>query len=461
MAIKDTISVAGIPLTCGTGPYMLSSETPYPIPTVDAPVVTRILEAGGVIKGTSTCESYCMSGLSSTSLNGPVESPWVKGYSTGGSSSGSAALVAIKFVKAWKEKRGLPVEDLGEGVDLALGGDQGGSIRLPAAFSGIYGLKPTHGLVPYSGIGGLHPIIDHCGPMASNIRDLAVLLTVIAGYDGMDPRQTPETPLRQNVPLYHELLDRKIASKVELGEWNPEAAAKGLRVGLIDEAWALPELDPEVASVVRKAGERFAQLGAVVENVSIPFHSEAKAIWDSVIQSQMGDVFISNKATDQLSYSLPYVQPPVPDQKWYEQMTVDNPAVVAALLTGDHLARYPHNFRAKGVMHVHQLRAAYDAALTKYDVLISPTIPTAAPPHVPKDAGVLDKYRAVLGVSGNTAPFNASGHPTLSIPVGWVGIKGREGKLPVGMQITGKRWDEVGVLFAASAWEVAGHGLND
>src|SRR6266699_4444886 len=119
VAVKDTICVAGIPYTGGTQPYHLSKDIPYPIPTVDATVVTRVLEAGGVIKGTATCENYCMSLLSFTSATGPVENPWLRGYSSGGSSSGSAALVAIKAVRAWRQKRGLPAEDLGEGVDLA------------------------------------------------------------------------------------------------------------------------------------------------------------------------------------------------------------------------------------------------------------------------------------------------------------------------------------------------------
>lgn len=122
--------MAGVPLTLGTEPYHLSADAPYPIPTIDAPVISRVVAAGGVVRGTSTCENYCMSGLSFTSATGPVENAWLRGYSSGGSSSGSATLLAIGQVKAWRAKRGLPVEDLGEGVDLALGGDQGGSIRL-------------------------------------------------------------------------------------------------------------------------------------------------------------------------------------------------------------------------------------------------------------------------------------------------------------------------------------------
>jgi amidase len=130
IAIKDNMSVAGIPLTNGTQPYHLSSLTPYPIPTLDAPVVSRVLEAGATITGTSTCENYCFSAMSCTNPSGPVDNPWQKGFTSGGSSSGASALLAVAAAKKWREERGLSTEGLGEGVDLALGADQGASIRL-------------------------------------------------------------------------------------------------------------------------------------------------------------------------------------------------------------------------------------------------------------------------------------------------------------------------------------------
>lgn len=262
VALKDTIAVAGIPLTLGTHPYQLttSPDEPYPIPTIDAPIVTRLVESGGVIVGTATCENFCMSGLSDTSAIGPVDNPWLRGYAAGGSSSGSGVLTAIPAIEKWRKKRGLlPIEGLGlgPGADLAIGGDQGGSIRLPAAYSGVYGLKPTHGLVPYTGIASLHPMCDHAGPMASSVADVALLLSAIAGYDGMDPRATPETPLRQNVPAYHELLKATIAEKEAKGDWTPTTAGKGLRVGLLKEGLSLSKLDPKVAAIVRAAAAKF------------------------------------------------------------------------------------------------------------------------------------------------------------------------------------------------------------
>ena len=139
------------------------------VPDVDATVVTRILDSGGTIAGKTVCEYFCFSGGSHTSASGPVHNPHRTGYSAGGSSSGSAAVVAA-----------------GD-VPMALGGDQGGSIRIPASFCGIYGLKPTHGLVPYTGIMPIELTLDHTGPMTATVEDNALLLEVLADADGLDP----------------------------------------------------------------------------------------------------------------------------------------------------------------------------------------------------------------------------------------------------------------------------------
>jgi amidase len=165
IALKDNIMLAGVPMMNG------ASTLEGFVPEVDATIVTRILDAGGEIVGKAHCEFFCLSGGSHTNATGAVHNPRKMGYSAGGSSSGSAALVAA-----------------GE-VDMAIGGDQGGSIRIPAAFCGIYGMKPTHGLVPYTGIMPIEIFVDHTGPMTGNVRDNALLLEVIAGPDGYDPRQ--------------------------------------------------------------------------------------------------------------------------------------------------------------------------------------------------------------------------------------------------------------------------------
>ena len=149
VALKDNICVAGVPMMNGAS--TLQGYTP----DIDATIVARLLDAGATIAGKAHCEYFCVSGGSHTNALGPVHNPHRKGYSAGGSSSGSGALVG------------------GGIVDMAIGGDQGGSIRIPAAYSGCYGLKPTFGLVPYTGIMPIDTSIDHIGPMTQTVLDNA------------------------------------------------------------------------------------------------------------------------------------------------------------------------------------------------------------------------------------------------------------------------------------------------
>ncbi len=177
VALKDNVCLAGVPMMVGAG-FLEGS-----VPDIDATIVTRILDEGGEIAGKAVCEYYCVSGGSHTSSTGPVQNPRKPGYTTGGSSSGSAALVAA-----------------GE-VPMAIGGDQAGSIRIPASFCGIVGMKPTFGLVPYTGIGPLEITLDTAGPMTANVADNALLLEVIAGPDGLDfaAAPGPDRPIHRGV----------------------------------------------------------------------------------------------------------------------------------------------------------------------------------------------------------------------------------------------------------------------
>src|SRR5256886_10263754 len=156
VALKDNICLAGVPMMNGA-----STLEGY-IPDIDATIVTRILDAGGTIVGKTHCEYVCFSGGSHTNATGPVHNPHKMGYSAGGSSSGSGVVVAT-----------------GE-ADMAIGGDQGGSIRMPSCWCGIYGMKGSHGLVPYTGVMPIEITLDHTGPMTRNVRDNALLLDVMA-----------------------------------------------------------------------------------------------------------------------------------------------------------------------------------------------------------------------------------------------------------------------------------------
>lgn len=307
-------------------------------------------------------------------------------------------------------------------------------------------------------------MIDHCGPMAGSIRDTALLLTVLAGWDGLDPRMTPETPLRQNVKAYHEFLDETVEKRKASGHWNSTAAASGLRIGLVKEAWSDPQLNEEVAAVVKKAGQRFAALGGTVEEVSIPMHAMGASIFTAVEGPEMADVFIYDKPPDCLSWPMEHVKPTKPDAQWYETMNKSAPTVVSTLITGEFFKRnrdtFPPAARGKAITHAHELRAAYDEALENFDVLITPCNPTVGMKHLDPGLSVVEKYELALGNTWNTCPFNLTGHPGLVIPVGWGKTEDGQGILPVGMQMIGRRWDEQTLFFAASAWEVGGMSLD-
>ena len=244
VAIKDNICVAGVPMMNGT------SVLEGYVPDVDATLVSRILEAGGEIVGKAVCESLCFSGGSHTPDTGPVLNPRNPKHSAGGSSCGSAALVAA-----------------GE-VDMAIGGDQGGSIRIPSCWCGIYGLKPTSGLVPYTGAFPIELTLDHLGPMANSTADVALLLEVIAGKDGLDPRQ-----YEVRTEAYTSALTGNVL---------------GLRLGIVQEGFNWPGLsEADVDAKVKQAAQQFEKLGAVVSTVSIPMHLDGIHIWNPIACSSI------------------------------------------------------------------------------------------------------------------------------------------------------------------------------
>ncbi|KAK5117032.1 hypothetical protein LTR62_006753 [Meristemomyces frigidus] len=472
IAVKDNVSVAGLPLGLGCSPSLLK-DNKHPICPIDATVVKRILAAGGTIKGVATCENLSMFALSFTSDSGLVHNAWLQGYATGGSSSGCAALVSIKDVEqARRDGKLSGADNLGEGVDMAVGGDQGGSIRLPAAYSGIYGLKPTHGLVPYTGIATLVPLIDHTGPMTRTVEDAALMLGVMAGYDGMDPRMTPESPLPAAVPDYHGDLQAWIEQKQKAGEWNPQSAAKGLRVGILKESFEIAGLDPNVATTVLASADRFRTLGAEVTELSIPLHAHAASIWTLAARPFMPH-FVAGNPPDILSHTMPHLQPNKIDQAYFTKLANRNPAAVNVLLNAAHMQqKYGPALARKAHMHVWQLRAAYDAVLRDYDVLLTPCNNTVGPPHPPStlksesnpdglSERIMDLFEPAIGNTLNTCGFNVTGHPALSMPVGWGKVRGGEGRLPVGMQVVGKRFDEGSLFKVAKAWENNLNGSDD
>jgi len=411
-AVKDNTMVAGVPMMNG------SATVEGFVPTRDASVVSRMLAAGATIAGKAVCEDLCFSGGSHTSRTGPVRNPWDETRMTGGSSSGSAALVAS----------GL--------VDLAIGGDQGGSVRIPASYCGIVGHKPTHGLVPYTGAFPIEQTVDHLGPMTRTVADAALLLSVIAGPDDQDPRQPAGLTTQDYVGA--------------LGQ-----GAAGLRVGVVREGFEQLNSDPDVGASVRGAADALRQAGMVVEDVSVPWHLHGAKIWD---------VIASEGATAQMvdgnGYGLNWEGLYDPEliehygRQWRADGSRFSETVKLVLLAGRHaLDRHHGAHYAMARNLVPRLRAEYDEALSRYDVLMMPTTPVQATPIPAPDAPRQEVLVRALEMIANTDPFDVTGHPACSVP------SGPANGLPVGMMIVGKRFDDATVLRVAHAFEQAVGGF--
>jgi amidase len=413
IAVKDNIEVAGVPMMNG------SAAVEGFIPRHDATVVTRLLDAGAVITGKAVCEDLCFSGGSHTSATGPVHNPWDYSRSAGGSSSGSAALVAAGH------------------ADLALGGDQGGSIRIPAAFCGVVGHKPTHGLVPYTGAFPIEVTLDHLGPITRTVRDAALMLGVLAGPDGFDPRQGACPPDRD----YRTDLDAGIV---------------GLRIGVLKEGFGLPGLSqPGVDKAVRSAISALATAGADVGEVSVPWHNDAMHVWtviatDGVVTQMIdGDGFGMNWAG---RYDPELMEHYRRGRRKHADRLPETvkPTIFAGRHVMDlHGGRYYAMARNLAL----ELAAAYDRALETVDVLVLPTLPITATPipaaGVPREESIARSTEMIV----NTAPFDVTGHPATTVPAGPV-----DG-LPAGLMIVGRQFGDAMCLRVAQAYEKAVGGF--
>ncbi len=407
VALKDNVCLAGVPMMIGAD--ILEGY----VPDVDATVVARILDAGGEIAGKAVCEYFCVSGGSHTSSTGPVHNPRKLGYTTGGSSSGSAALVAS-----------------GD-VEMAIGGDQAGSIRIPASFCGIVGLKPTFGLVPYTGIAPLEMTIDACGPMTANVRDNALLLEVIAGPDGIDSRQ-------RGVPAgrYTEALD---------------GGVKGLRIGVVQEGFGHPNSEADVDARVRDAAQRFAKLGATIEDISVPTHADGYPVW-AAIRGDATCVTLLEMSGAGINHEGLYVLSLMDKAMGWRQRADDlaDTIKIASIFSRYTVDRYGGRYYGKAQNIRRRLRAAYDATLTAHDLLLMPTTPMKATPIPGKGATPQEITRRSWEATRNTCPFNVTGHPAISLPCGMA-----DGR-PIGVMLVGRAYDEATIYRAAAAFERAG-----
>jgi amidase len=400
VVFKDNIMVAGVPMMNG------SSTLEGYVPDVDATVVTRVLDAGGIVAGKGHSEYFCTSGGSHTNAVGPIHNPHRLGHTAGGSSSGCGALLGA-----------------GE-VDMAVATDHGGSCRIPASFCGVVGMKASFGLVPYSGT----MTIDYVGPMTRNVADNALLLEVLAGTDGIDPVQAGI-----RVESYTEALTGDVS---------------GLRIAVVREGFSHPNSDPSVDARVREAAKVLEKLGAVVEEVSIPMHKVSAAIWtpiyiEGLVVSMMHDNgFGKNRAGGYVPSLMRY------HAAWRQQTHKFGPQTKLVMLTGEYMTQnYGGLYYAKAQNLRPRLTAAYDTVLANYDLLLMPTLPMTEPPLPAADASAAEVVARALEMVPNTPAFDLTGHPSLSLPCGEV-----DG-LPVGLMLTGRRFDECTVYRAAHAYE--------
>ncbi|CAK7568622.1 MAG: hypothetical protein SEPTF4163_006618, partial [Sporothrix epigloea] len=472
IAIKDNISVAGLPTTIGLSPKLFEGGQYLPA-TVDATVVARLLEAGAVIRGTSTCEGWCASPLSFTSFTGPVHNPWLYGYSAGGSSSGSAALVAaheMQHIFPCNNSDTLPFGTQTNTLsvttaEIAIGSDQAGSVRIPASYCGIYGLKPTFGLVPYTGAASMSPMIDHLGPMASKLEDIAVALQTIAGYDGLDPRMSPESPLQSGVKPYAAILAHfRTQVAANSPKWN---------IGLLREGFEMDGVTAAVRDTVLSAARTcFAAAGANVVEISVPMHVNGSVLWNAATRPSMATWLLQGRCSGHLTYVPQHIQPvtsqlPISggaDGMLLESLlTKHTPAAINILLSQQVSNATPlASLEAKAHRQLLGLRAAYDVALEQVDVLITPCAPNVASKLPSAMASVAEKLAYAIGTTSNTAPFNATGHPAMNVPCGFSPSDGDSYiPLPVGMQVIGKRFEDEKLLLAAALYEHGRHILKE
>nr|WP_325248167.1 amidase [Amylibacter sp.] len=407
IVLKDTVCLAGVPMMNGSS--IMEGYTPE----VDATIVTRILDAGGTIAGKAHCENFCLSGGSHTNATGPVHNPWKHGYMAGGSSSGSAALVSA-----------------GE-VDMAIAGDQGGSIRIPSSNCGVYGMKATHGLVPYTGVAPVEQTIDHLGPVTKTVADNALFLEVLAGQDDLDPRQ-----YKPKVYKYTEALGR---------------GCRGLRIGILKEGFNRPESEQDVDHKVLAAAERFRELGAEVREISIEEHNFATDLWTAITVEGLQDHMMHGNSggTNYRGLFLPSMMDQV--SHWGSRADELSHSLKTCMFLGEYFQeQYRGRYYGKAQNLMRNVKQSYLAALNEVDLLLMPTVPMKPQQIPPADCSISLYVQRAFEMVGNTAPFNVTGLPAMSLPCGL-----SEG-LPIGMTLVGRFYDEMRIYQAAHSFEQSG-----
>lgn len=396
VAIKDNISTKGILTTCAS-----KILTGY-VPPYDAHVIERLKEAGAVIIGKTNMDEFAMGTSTETSFYGSTKNPWDLGRVPGGSSGGSAAAVA------------------GDEAPLALGSDTGGSVRCPASFCGIVGLKPTYGVISRYGLISYANSLEQIGPFATNVRDVAALFDVVAGYDARDSTSV------QKKTNYNYLSALK-------------NDVRGLKIG-VPEEYLGDRADVKYS--VWNAIHTLEDLGASWKEVKMPHTKYALAAYYIIAMSEAS----SNLARfDGMRYGLR-----TEDSDWHTTFSQVRAAgfgdeVKRRIILGTYAlsAGYHDKYYLKALKVRTLIKQDFEQAFKDVDVLIAPTMPYPAFRLGEKIGDPLSLYLADV----DTVPINLAGVPSISVPCGL-----SEG-MPIGMQIIGKHFDEATILRTAYTFE--------
>lgn len=404
IAIKDNLCTKGIPTTCGS--RILENF----IPPYESTVTQKLAEAGAVMVGKTNMDEFAMGSSTETSAYQLTANPWDLTRVPGGSSGGSAAAVAAQM------------------CPIALGSDTGGSIRQPASFCGVVGLKPTYGLVSRYGLVAYASSLDQIGPFGRSVEDVAIVLGAIAGYDPKD-----STSLNVAIPDYFKFI-------------RPNLKPKGqLRVGIIKETFG-NGLDPTIERSVTKAVELLQELGAEIQIVSCPRFRYGLPAYYMIAPSEAS----ANLARyDGVKYGLRSAGAEnLMEMYTKTRATGFGPEVKRRIMLGTYAlsAGYYDAYYLKAQKVRTLIKEDFDRVFAQVDVLVSPTAPTSAFKAGEKTADPLSMYLSDL----MTIPVNLAGLPGISIPCGF-----DDNGMPIGMQLISNALREDLLLRVAYTYQQA------
>jgi aspartyl-tRNA(Asn)/glutamyl-tRNA(Gln) amidotransferase subunit A len=399
VALKDVMCTTGVRTTCG------SKMLEHFVPPYDATTVERLRAAGVVILGKTNMDEFAMGSSTEHSAYHPTRNPWDLTRVPGGSSGGSAAAVAGGLAAG------------------SYGSDTGGSIRQPAAFCGVVGMKPTYGRVSRYGLVALASSLDQIGPFAQDVTDTALLLGAVAGHDPRDA-----TSIQAPVPDYAAELSKGV---------------DGLTLGLPDE-YFIDGMDPEIERAVRTAIDVLKGLGARIERVSLPSTRHALAAYYVILPAEAS----SNLARyDGVRYGLRVAGRDFIEMQSKTRAAGFGAEVKRRIMLGTYAlsAGYYDAYYGKAQSVRTLVRREFAAAFAKVDLIVAPTTPNVAFKHGEKEDPLSMYLNDVF-----TIPGNLSGIPGVSVPCGFSAAG-----LPIGLQVLGRPLDEARVLRAAYAYEQA------